>query len=124
MKKTVITPNDILNQKIAEQATNADGYAKIINALPSEKKSHKVTWIISTIAACLTVAVGLGIYFKTPNAPNKPWYNELVVEDEIFEKYLPKNNGGISNSNRFIPGYDDVDRYIESSAEFKYNFKY
>lgn len=115
MKKTVITPNDILNQKIAEQAKNADGYAKTINALPSEKKSHKVTWIISTIAACLTVAVGLGIYFKTPNAPNKPWYNELVVGDEIFEKYLPKNNGGISNSNRFIPGYDDVDRYIENA---------
>ena len=114
MKKTVITPNSSLNQKITLQCGDGDAYAKKIVALPTEKKSHKVTWIVSTLAACLMVAVGLGLFLKTPKTP---WYNELVVGDELFENYVPKNYGNIlsSGGNRFYPEYDDVDKYISDA---------
>ncbi len=112
MKKTAIIPDNALNQKIMTECSDSDTYAKKIIALPNEKKSHKVTWVVSTIAACLLVAVGLGIYLK---APKTPWYDELVVEDEIFEKYLPDKSGVISNANRHYPDYDDVDRYFENA---------
>ena len=75
MKKTVITPDNKLNQKIITQCSGGDAYAKKIIALPNEKKSHKVLWLVPTLAACLLVAVGLGLFLKTPETP---WYNELV----------------------------------------------
>jgi len=112
MKKTVITPNSDLNKKIMSECSDSDTYAKRINALPNEKRSHGAFWIVSTLAACLAVAVGLGIYLK---APKTPWYNLLPVGDELFETYTPKNNGIITNVNRLYPEYDDVDSYFENA---------
>ncbi len=113
MKKTIIVPSDALNEKIIAQSETADGYAKKLNKLP-QKRSRKVLWLAPTVAACVMVAVALGIFLR---APKTPWYNELVVGDEPFENYVPKNYGDIlsSGGNRFYPDFDDVDNYFENA---------
>ncbi len=114
MKKTVMAPNDELNKKIIAQSQNADGYAGKINALPNEKKSHKMLWTVGTLAACLMVAIGLGFYLRTPKTP---WYNLLPVGDELFETYKINNNTIVLNGNGLVISYDNLDTYIEKTAD-------